>query len=193
MSKDPPAPQPQGHQQSRTTAVERKQTRNTILATLTIGALALSALPAGAALPASTAKEPVEKHCVVTVVDDTDGVLTTGPETCFDTEKEVDAYINGNSIGQSAARSGSNVIGKHFTSTNYGGSSVTVLGTTCSGGVWRPTGGWNNNIESAKHYCGSARTRFYASSSCSGSGRSIYGDASSLGWMNNKTSCVRYG
>ncbi len=175
--------------------MERKPIRNTIWVSLTIGALALTALPASANRPVDTVKEPVETHCIVTVVDDTDGVLSTGPETCFDTEKEVDEYINngGGPTGTSAARSGSNTIGKHYTSTSSNGSSITIVGTTCGGGVWWPTGSWNNNIESSKHYCGGSPTRFYNSSSCSGSGKSIYSYKSTLGWMNNKTSCVRYG
>ena len=171
----------------------------TILTAITVGALALTALPADAARSAGggqapePSKEPATQHCVVIVIDDNDGVLTTGPETCSDTEAEVDDFINGASPGTTGLRSGSNVIGKHYKSTNYGGSSITIVGTTCSGGVWWPTGSWNNNIESSKHYCGSSATRFYDSSSCSGSGKSIYGQRTTLGWMNNKASCVRYG
>lgn len=174
--------------------MERKQIRNAVLATFTVGALALTALPAGASRPTGPSKEPVETHCLINLVDDTRGESGSGSEICFDTEREVDEYINGGGLASaSAARYGSNVIGKHYKGKNYGGSSVTIVGTTCAGGVWWPTGSWNNNIESAKYYCGGSPTRFYDSSSCSGSNKSTYSNKSTLGWMNNKTSCVRYG
>lgn len=163
--------------------------RRTILSTIAISTLALTAGPA-TATQLRRADGPPEQHCVVTVTDETGGVLTTGPETCFETKQKVDDYIRGTSV---AARSASNTIGTHYTDTYSGGSSITIVGTTCTGGVWWPTGSWNNNIESSAHQCGASATRFYDSSSCSGTGTSIYGYTSTLNSMNNKTSCVRYG
>ena len=135
-----------------------------------------------------------ERHCVVTVVDGEQDASDKQSEVCFKTEALADAHVADLSGGSSFAMSGgSNVIGQHYTSTNFTGSSVTVVGTTCGGGVWWPTGFWNNNLESSKHYCGSSPTTFYDSSNCSTGALFIWSGALDLGWMKNKASCVRYG
>ena len=113
---------------------------------------------------------------------------------------EADAAAHAASIGAAqpgtdklTRSSGNNTIGIHYTSTYYSGSSVRVVGTTCGGGVWYPTGAWNNNIESSRHYCGTSPTTFYNYSSCTGPLKRIYRSESTLGSMNNRASCVRYG
>lgn len=124
-----------------------------------------------------------------------DGVLVTVPDVCFKTEVEASRYaarIKPTPTGFGLF-SGSGIVGTHYTSTGYGGSSITVVGTSCIGGVWYPTGSWNNNIESSRHHCGSAATRFYNSSNCATGPYAIYSQKTSLGSMNNKASCVRYG
>lgn len=155
-------------------------------------ALAAGIIGAGA-VPASAAKAPAptehETHCVVEVTGvDRDGVFFTTPEICFGTEAEADA-----AAASKNSRSSNGTIGKHYSSQNYGGSSITISGTTCGGGVWYPTGSWDNNIESSRHYCGSAQTKFYDSSNCSSGAYPITSNTTSLGWANNKASCVRYG
>lgn len=130
-----------------------------------------------------------------------DGAFVTQPETCFVSESEAVNYVEligadngeGNRLVSSSRAGGTNTIGIHFTSTGFRGSSVRIVGTTCAGGVWYPTGRWNNNIESSRHYCGSSSTTFYGSSGCNGSPHAIYSSANSLGQMNNRASCVRYG
>lgn len=137
-----------------------------------------------------------ERHCVIEVTGVEDGVFLTGPEVCFGSQTQAVMHAASASSavsGQSALASGNNTIGTHYTSTFYSGSSVRIVGTTCGGGVWYPTGAWNNNIESSLHHCGTSPTTFYNSSSCAGSPHRIYGSASSLGQMNNRASCVRYG
>lgn len=139
-----------------------------------------------------------EQHCVIEVTGIDDGVLLTQPEVCFASQAE--AVVHAVSInaepgerGRLLRSSGTNTIGVHYTATSYGGSSVRIVGTTCGGGVWYPTGTWNNNIESSRHYCGSSPTTFYNSSNCAASAYPISGPVSSLGQMNNRASCVRYG
>ncbi len=135
-----------------------------------------------------------ERHCVVEATDVGNEVLVTGPEVCFDTEVEAARHAGGlGAQGESARSSGSTTIGVHYTSTGFGGSSITIVGTTCGGGVWYPTGAWNDNLESTRHHCGGSPTTFYDSSSCSGGPYEVYSQRTSLGWMNNKPSCVRYG
>ena len=145
---------------------------------------------------ASERSEGIERHCVIEVTGVEDGVFLTGPEVCFGSQTQAVMHAASTSSavsGQAALASGNNTIGTHYTSTFYSGSSVRIVGTTCGGGVWYPTGAWNNNIESSRHHCGTSPTTFYNSSSCAWSPHPIYGAAPSLGQMNNQASCVRYG
>ena len=160
--------------------------------------LAASGLAIAGSAVASAKPSTTEQHCVVEVTGVRDGVFVTRPEVCFASQTE--AVVHAASIGTDTAdlnratrSSGNNTIGVHYTSTWFSGSSVRVVGTTCGGGVWYPTGAWNNNIESSRHYCGSSPTTFYDSSSCSGSSYPVHADANSLAQMNNRASCVRCG
>ena len=140
----------------------------------------------------------VERHCVVEVASVENGVFVTHPEVCFAVEGDAAAHTASigaaqPGTGQMTRSSGNNTIGIHYASAAYSGSSVRVVGTTCGGGVWYPTGAWNNNIESSRHYCGSSPTTFYNYSSCAGPLKRIYRSESTLGSMNNRASCVRYG
>jgi len=169
-------------------------------AAVAAAATGLVSTEAGALMPS---QEPVERHCVVEVVGEADGVLTTGPERCYATFDEAQEHggsgQQGLSTGATRGRadtafaSASSTIGVHFTGTNYTGSSITITGSVCSGGVWYLTGSWNNNIASSYHYCGASATRFYDSASCSGTSYAIFAAASTLGSMNDRASCVRYG
>jgi hypothetical protein len=169
--------------------------------TVSIVAALITFLAVLALSPAAEATEPGERHCVVMVTGVDDGELITGPEVCHSSERQaVRSYLDvagkasGSSLsGSTAALAGVLVIGRHYTSTNFSGSSFSILGTLCLGGTWNPPGSWNNNIESSRHYCGSSPTTFYDSSNCSTSPYAIFSHASSLGWMNNAASCVRYG
>lgn len=147
---------------------------------------------------ASAGPVEVERHCVVEVTGVENGVFVMSQEVCFTTES--DAALHAASLGsgvaaskRAAKSSGANTIGLHYSSRWYSGSSIRVVGTTCGGGVWYPTGMWNNNIESSRHYCGTRPTSFYDYSTCVGSPRRIYSAVTSLGSMNNRASCVRYG
>ncbi len=155
--------------------------------------LAVAGSAAASAKPSAT-----ERHCVVEVTGVRDGVFVTRPEVCFASQTK--AVVHARSIGTDTASSsratrssGTNTIGIHYTSTWFSGSSVRIVGTTCGGGVWYPTGAWNNNIESSLHYCGNSPTTFYDSASCSGWSHPIRNEANSLGQMSNRASCVRYG
>lgn len=131
-----------------------------------------------------------ERHCIVEVIDEIDGRLVTGPERCFDTVSSAALAASGSTAG---ATTTSNTIGLHFTGLWYSGSSIRIVGTTCSGGIWPATGSWNNNIESSRHYCGSSSTVFLNEAGCTGDSRPISSDAPTLYGMNNRTSCVQYG
>ncbi|MEO1063206.1 MAG: hypothetical protein AAFZ07_17470 [Actinomycetota bacterium] len=131
-----------------------------------------------------------EEHCVAHASGvDENGELIVSEPVCG-SDLLVSALVNSSAM----AFGPTYTIGRHYTGLNYTGSSITITGSVpCGGGVWKPSGSWNNNIESSRHYCGGSPTRFYNSSSCSGSSTAIYSSTSTLGWMNNLTSCVRYG
>ncbi len=162
-------------------------------------AAAVAVIASGLATAGVASAGPeIERHCVVEVTGVADGVLLTSPAVCFAAES--DAALHAASLGHAAAASkraakssGTNTIGLHYSSRWYSGSSIRVVGTTCGGGVWYPTGTWNNNIESSRHYCGARPTSFYDYSTCVGWPHRIYSAATSLGSMNNRASCVRYG
>ena len=173
---------------------------NTSIFRIVAAAAVVAAGVVGGDQAAMSAKAAVpEQHCVIEVTGVEDGVFVTQPDVCFASQGV--AALHAASV--SARRSGplhhlarvsnTKTIGLHYTSTSYGGSSVRIVGTTCGGGVWYPTGRWNNNIESSRHYCGSSPTTFYDSASCSGPPYPIYLRRNSLGQMNDRASCVRYG
>lgn len=137
---------------------------------------------------------------MVSVIDERNGVLSTGPEHCYGSFAEAQNHAAAESGSRPVdghdgfdTTSMSSTIGVHFTGTSYTGSSITITGSVCSGGVWYPTGSWDNNIASSYHYCGASPTRFYDSSTCSGTSYAIYSATSTLGSMNDRASCVRYG
>lgn len=111
----------------------------------------LLAIPGnGQAHDASTSElAAAERHCVVEIVDVVDGVMVTGPETCFSAEREAQRYASTVGAQSGTSRSSATTIGTHYSKTGFGGSSITIAGTTCSGGVWYPAGSWNNAIEGA--------------------------------------------
>lgn len=131
---------------------------------------------------------------MVEVLEEQNGVLVTGPERCYQTFAESAAYgTRMESPAHYTATTGSNTIGVHFTGTSFTGSSIRIVGTVCSGGVWYPSNSWNDNIASSYHYCGGAPTTFYDYASCGGSHHSIFSSATTLSSMNDRTSCVQYG
>jgi len=167
-----------------------KKNRGQQILVSAVVALVIAAGSTALADAAGPAVRPVDRHCVVDVVSISGGVMETGPEVCFPSEADADAFA---AFSGRSSRSVSNIIGRHYTSLGYSGSSITIVGTTCGGGVWYPTGYWGNNLESSRHYCGGVPTTFYDSANCSTGAYPIFYQSSSLGWMNNRASCVRYG
>lgn len=154
------------------------------------------ALAAAAGTASSLSSPAQERHCIIDVRERPDGVLVRrGEERCYATFAQVQEDVRTGKAdhrGQSAELQ-NNAIGTHFMGTSFTGSSISITGTTCAGGVWYPTGAWDNNIASSFHYCGSAPTRFYDSSSCAGTSHAIYSAAATLASMSDRTSCIRYG
>lgn len=161
--------------------------RSGLLASLLVASVVVGSPAAGAE---RSKDQPVERetHCIAYL----DEAAQKGvADECFATLAEVDRRLG--SSGGSASRSSNVTIARHYKGQNYTGSSISIVGTICNGGTWTPSGSWRNNIESSRIYCGGPSVRHYDSSSCSGSNFSTSSSKTTLGWMNNKTSCVRYG
>ncbi|MEN8238255.1 MAG: hypothetical protein ABFR53_03525 [Actinomycetota bacterium] len=121
------------------------------------------------------AMEPTssEEHCVVTVIDQkVDGELVMSDPDCYPTFSEaISVASKGSTVlaadadgsvlfeDQAIAVAASNfTLGVHFDGYNGTGSSVTVVGSSCSGGYWNATGFYDrinssyNGCTRLKHY-----------------------------------------
>lgn len=134
------------------------------------------------------AQAPSEIHCVVRLVGEGPEMISLGCHATRSAALTATLFTSGTFAPRS-----SRVLGTHFSGQHYSGSSITVTGTGCTGLIWRPDGWWDDNIESSRYYCDGPPIRFYDSRTCSGTQRPITRRAGSLGWMNNRASCVRYG
>ena len=159
------------------------------------------AVPTAAAAKGELKKAEKESHCVVYVVEKTaDGELKMSDPTCF-TDREGAAELAARPIlkPQTADIDGmtygfSNfTIGIHYNGYNGSGSSITVVGSSCTGGHWNtPT--WFDNKESSV-YNGCYRLRHYDKPNKKGTGANTYGAGTVdniPGYMNNRTESVAY-
>lgn len=168
-----------------------------IVAMATALAVAIPA-QAGAKTELKVAKE---KHCVVYVIDkSTDGELAMSSPTCFASADEAaslaakpvfkaqTADIEGMAFGYSTF-----TLGIHYDGANGTGSSITVVGSSCTGGWWNsPT--WFDNKTSSS-YNGCHKLRHYDKPSKGGMGFSTYtvGQTDNIAsYMNNRTESVSY-
>jgi hypothetical protein len=151
-----------------------------------------------------------ERHCVVEVVNQTsDGELVLGPETCFASLGVALAFASdGEFTGKDLAHlSGSKLIddpaagaalstftlGIHFDGANGTGSSISVVGSSCTGGYWNTGGTWANRISSSWNGC--YRLRHYDNPNKSGPSVDTtgVGQTDNLAVsMNNRTESVAY-
>lgn len=118
----------------------------------TVLVLGVPAAPAGAAAGEGT-------HCVVEVVERAaDGELLTGPADCYPTFAEAMAAGSDGSLRLPAATPGSVVLidetiaesvssftlGIHYDGASGSGSSISVVGSSCTGGYWNTPSSWAN-------------------------------------------------
>jgi hypothetical protein len=163
--------------------------------------------PIGADAPSS---DSVETHCVVHVVDQRrDGEFVLDSPTCFaDLPAALEfASDGGLSNRELAALTGSGLmagsimagnffsftLGTHFDGYNGTGSSISVVGSSCTGGWWNTGVTWANRISSSWNGC--YRLRHYNSPNKFGT----WADTTGVGQtdnlpssMNNRTESVAY-
>lgn len=160
-------------------------------------AVFLSAL---APAPALEASEP-EVHCVVFVVGvDAKGAFETTEPDCFYSVSEASAWASlGLPLMSESLMSGDPIVamstftlGTHYDGFNGTGSSISVVGSSCSGGYWNTSTSWDNRISSS--YNGCARLRHYDFPNKGGQAENTYGAGTTdnLNSLNNRTESVSY-
>ncbi len=165
----------------------------------------------------------VETHCVIDVLDVLlGGEFVVSDPICFPSFDEAMAFVglapfeSGEALVKaqpdltkpiaskqvrrsteppaSTTASGSSfVIGIHFKNRNGGGSSVTLTGTSCSGGYWNASSSWRNVISSS--YNGCARLKHFSELYVSGSRYDTVtaGQTDNIyGSMDNSTKSISY-
>jgi len=173
--------------------------RKRMALSLAIAGAMVVAIPAGAG--AKTELVEKEQHCVVYVTEKTgEGELKMSDPTCLASREAASelasrpifkpqmADIDGMAYGFSNF-----TIGIHYNGSNGTGSSITVVGSSCTGGYWN-TPGWFDNKESSA-YNGCYRLRHYNNPNKSGMGANTYGAGTTdnlPSYMNNRTESVAY-
>lgn len=124
---------------------------------------------ASAGPPTAAKATATESHCVVAVTDQKpDGELIMGSPTCFDRLADALDYASRPTLSFDEAYllSGSPqplgstfILGTHFDGYNGSGSSISVVGGSCTGGWWNTSSAWDNRISSS--YNGCYRLRHY--------------------------------
>ncbi len=135
-----------------------------------------------------------ESHCVLRVVDqESDGRLVFAPRECYKTFAEAQQAADSGLGGDQRIGASSFTLGVHFDGLNGTGSSISVVGSSCSGGYWNTGGAWANRISSSWNGC--YRLRHHDLPNASGS----YGDTAGAGStqnvptsINNKAESVSY-
>lgn len=148
-----------------------------------------------------------ESHCVVAVMEETtQGELITGAPTCFGDFAEAIGFASGGSLqlGRGttgdvvfaddtiAARVSEFTLGIHYADKNGRGSSVTVVGGSCSGGYWNAPSWLANKISSSYHGCGVLTHHDLPDLSGAAYTTSGRGTTQNLPGFNNRVESVRY-
>jgi hypothetical protein len=169
--------------------------------------LAVASMVLLAGLPAGAADLNTESHCLVEVLgQDASGELIVSDPVCFSSFQEAMTVASGGSISIEEAPSGealfsnpeaggilsSFTLGTHFDGLNGTGSSISVVGGSCTGGYWNTGATWANRISSSwngcyrlRHHDGPNKTGTYADTVGSGT-------HNLPSFMDNKTESVSY-
>ncbi|HEY5728268.1 MAG TPA: hypothetical protein VIV08_06600 [Acidimicrobiia bacterium] len=182
--------------------------RATAVAALTLATALVAVVPA----VAQTAEPVTEEHCVVLAVDTaSDGRLVLDEPECYPTVADaaeatevalVDVAASNRSVsrsalasdsaGQQVTQASSKTLGIHYDGTSGSGSSITVVGSACTGGYWNASATWKNRISSTYNGCG--RLKHYDKPSMVGTTYTTLGvgTTDNLSWFSNMTESVSY-
>ena len=132
------------------------------------------------AAPAPAAPRP-EEHCVLHVVGQADnGELLTEAPVCFASAAAAAASPLG----------ATSTIAVHYDGANFTGSSITISGSTCSGGWLNLSFAWRNRISSTQNFC--PQIRHFDGLNLTGAWQATFGTGGNLSTLNNKTESVQY-
>ena len=149
--------------------------------------LAAVAMATGAA--AADEPQTEEQHCVITVVGQlASGEFVTAEPVCVASASRA-SVVDDLTLGTESTVT----LGVHYDGLNGSGSSVTVVGSSCTGGYWNTSPTWDNRISSSFNGC--ARLRHYDLADKGGSWADTtgWGTTDNLpGWMDNRTESVAY-
>ncbi len=166
----------------------------------------MTVVPAIADRPGAAA--PDETHCVTDVVTQAaDGELVVGAERCYGSFAEAMLDASDGAVALSASVKGDVMfqsesvqqlaawftLGIHYDGYNGTGSSITIKGSSCSGGYWNATGWWRNRISSS--YNGCYHLKHHDLPNRAGSTYHTYTKYqidNIAYWMNNRTESVSY-
>ncbi len=148
-----------------------------VIAGMVVGVLVavIPMVPGGPETKPDPGATMAESHCVATVVrESSDGELVTDTPVCFTSFGAALEFASGGAVSLDPDVSGADVfvdgtaaqmvassftLGIHYDGYNGTGSSISVVGSSCSGGWWNTPDSWNNRISSS--YNGCAVLRYY--------------------------------
>lgn len=146
-----------------------------------------------------------ETHCVAFVIDqEKDGELILSKPDCFGSEEDAETWTEigllqpaisaaiAANLGGGVTAFSTFTLGKHYDGFNGSGSSITIIGSSCSGGYWNTWTSWDNRISSS--YNGCARLRHYDLPNKAGSWQNTYGAGTTdnLNTLNNRAESISY-
>jgi len=146
------------------------------------------------------------EHCVVEVVDQKwDGEFVLSQPVCFERASDAFAYASGGFTtlepgagdpllrnSGSTALSGSFALGIHYDGFNGTGSSITVMGSSCTGGWWNTSTVWDNRISSSHNGCQRLTHHDLPNSAGASESTTGSGTTDNLSSLNNQAESVSY-
>ncbi len=159
-------------------------------------------------LSGSQASADVEEHCVVNVVSQLpDGELVLSEPECYSTlDSALTAASDTTLVLDPGAAGGlmwtspgagvlfsTFTLGTHFDGLNGTGSSISVVGSSCTGGYWNTSASWDNRISSSWNGC--YRLKHHDLPNRAGTVGSTLGTGTTHNvpsWINDKAESVSY-
>lgn len=150
-------------------------------------------------VPTTWGTFPTEQHCVAFVLgEDPNGELVLSEPECFSTYSLVlDRIVDSveavsDRFSDTPAPAAAFTLGRHFDGASGTGSSISIVGSSCTGGYWNTGSAWANKISSS--YNGCSRLRHFDLANKAGTYEDTFGvgQTDNLVGLNNKTESVAY-
>jgi hypothetical protein len=134
----------------------------------TIAVLFMVVVAVLAGVGTAAGAEPADEHCVVEVIDQLDtGEFVLSDPVCFGTFAEAAWFASSGAVALDSDVTPADLahlpviagvlstftLGVHYDGYSGGGSSISVVGSSCSGGYWNTLPAWDNRISSTWNGC----------------------------------------